>query len=139
MKIAILGAGAMGCFYGGMIFTKHPDVLLLDVWQDHVEAIKREGLKIKFPGEEKVLKIKAEYPHLATEKVKFLFVFTKAFQTERALQSVSQIIDPETVAVTLQNGLGNIEKIEPFIPSDRIIVGITRFPSDMIGPVRFVR
>ena len=46
LKVAVLGAGAMGCLFGGLLAEKGLNVILIDVWKEHVDAINKEGLKI---------------------------------------------------------------------------------------------
>jgi 2-dehydropantoate 2-reductase len=54
LKITILGAGAMGCMMAGFLIKRH-DVILVDVWKEHIEAINDKGLCIRLQGEETVV------------------------------------------------------------------------------------
>ena len=58
-KVAVLGAGAMGCLFGGLMAEKGLDVVLIDVWKDHVDAINKNGLKMDGHGGDRYIKIKA--------------------------------------------------------------------------------
>ena len=58
-KVAVLGAGAMGCLFGGLMAEKGLDVVLIDVWKEHVDAINKNGLKMDGHGGDRFIKIKA--------------------------------------------------------------------------------
>ena len=65
-----------------------------------------------------------------------VIVFTKTLHSRAALASAHPLLGPDTWVLTLQNGLGNVEVIEEWMPRERIIQGITTFPSDLVGPGR---
>ena len=134
MDIAIVGAGAMGCLFGAMLHPRVPHIVLIDIWEDHVKAINAQGLVVEQNGETRQCPIKACLPRDAHHKPDMIILFTKTFHTESALSAVQQIIGPETCLMTLQNGMGQVEIIERFIPASRIIHGITTFPCDIVGP-----
>ena len=58
-KVAVLGAGAMGCLFGGLLSEKGLDVVLIDVWKKHVDEINNKGLKMMGHGGDRIIKIKA--------------------------------------------------------------------------------
>ena len=58
-KVAVLGAGAMGCLFGGLLAEKGLNVVLIDVWKKHVEEINSKGLKMMGHGGDRIIKIKA--------------------------------------------------------------------------------
>ena len=59
LKVAVLGAGAMGCLFGGLLAEKGLNVILIDVWKEHVEAINKNGLKMSGHGGDRFIKVKA--------------------------------------------------------------------------------
>ena len=65
MKVAVLGAGAMGCLFGGLLAEKGLNVILIDVWKEHVEAINKNGLKMSGHGGDDLLKLKQHQTHQA--------------------------------------------------------------------------
>ena len=109
MRIAIAGSGAMGCRFGSMLYEAGNDVLLVDEWPDHVEAIKNKGLEIVNENGTYTPGITAAFPYEAHGEVDLLIVFTKAMQTDSMVRSCKHLINKETRVLTLQNGLGNIE------------------------------
>ena len=69
-----------------------------------------------------------------------VILFTKSVYSRAALESAKTFIGPDTVVMTLQNGLGNLELVNEYLPRERIIVGISDFPSDLIetGHIRSI-
>jgi 2-dehydropantoate 2-reductase len=134
MRILVVGAGAMGSLHGGRLRECGYNVVLVDIWAQHIEAINTSGLKIESETGVQVIHVPARFAHEVQEKADLLIVFTKTFHTEKALESVLHVLHDDTVIMTLQNGLGNIELLEKYFPRERIIVGTTNFPSDLVGP-----
>lgn len=134
MFAAIVGSGAMGCLFGGLLHERGHKVFLIDVWTDHIEAINSKGLTVEAGQDKKVIRVPAGFAHQVEGEPDLLIIFTKTFHTDRALESASRLIGEKTHILTLQNGLGNIETIEKFVPKERIIAGVTTFPGDLAGP-----
>ncbi|KVH02568.1 2-dehydropantoate 2-reductase [Burkholderia anthina] len=143
MKIAILGAGAMGSLFGGRLAESGEAVTLIDVNDAHLEAIRRDGLRIDDDrGERRIRTLHAMRPEAANADAAaapdtpfdLLIVFTKSLHTRAALDGVRALLTPDTFVLTLQNGLGNVETVNAFVPIDRILVGVTTWPADAAGP-----
>jgi 2-dehydropantoate 2-reductase len=131
MEIAILGAGAMGSLFGGLLAEAGHDVTLLDIDEAHLEAIRRDGLRLATDsGERVVTKLRALRPEAAERAPELLIVFTKTMHTEAALDAARALIGPHTSVLSLQNGLGNVERLARSVPRERIMVGITTWPGD---------
>ncbi len=135
MKIANLGAGAMGSLFGGLLAEADKHVTLLDINDAHLHAIAEHGLRLETDsGDRHVHNLHALRPGEATEVPDLLIVFTKAMHTRAALASVRHLIGPSTHVLTLQNGLGNVEALTSVVPQERIFVGVTTWPADLAGP-----
>ncbi len=136
MKIAIIGAGAMGSLYGGYLARAGEEVYLVDIWQEHVDEVNSSGLVI----EEKDLEVRA-HPRAATDPMKvghvdLAIVFVKSFLTGTALEKNAALLGPDTVVMSLQNGYGNIERIAEHIKRSSIIAGTTSHGASMRSPGR---
>ena len=59
LKVAVLGAGAMGCLFGGLLAEKGLNVMLIDVWKEHVDEINKNGLKMDGHGGDRFIKVPA--------------------------------------------------------------------------------
>ncbi|WP_439890280.1 ketopantoate reductase family protein [Ralstonia sp. 25C] len=135
MKIAILGAGAMGSLFGGLLAEADHHVTLLDINDAHLHAITTHGLRLETDtGDRHVRNLQALRPGDATDVPDLLIVFTKAMHTRAALASVRHLIGESTHVLTLQNGLGNVEALASVVPQERIFVGVTTWPADLAGP-----
>lgn len=137
MKAAVLGSGAMGCLYGGMLAEAGNDVILIDVWKEHIDAINANGLKIEGLNGERVVKnIRGVTDPAAAGIASLVLVFVKATLTERAMREAHSLIGPDTTVLTLQNGLGNVEALCSAIDPSRVIAGTTGHGSTLTGAGR---
>ncbi len=136
MKIAIVGAGAMGCLYGAKLSAVPTnEVYLIDVWKDHIDAVNENGLLMEENGAEKTYRAVRGVTDAAQAGVCDLaIVFVKSTLTGVAMKSNKAVFGPDTVALTLQNGLGNIDLIRGEIGDDNVIAGTTAHGATMLGP-----
>lgn len=137
MKIAVLGAGAMGCLYGGLLSIRDNEVWLIDIWKEHVDRINEKGLIIEDENGKKIIKnVQATIDTNDIGIVDLVLVFVKSTITDKALKPVKNIIGENTLILTLQNGLGNIEKIQSVVGKKNIIAGTTSHGSTLLEPGR---
>jgi 2-dehydropantoate 2-reductase len=139
MKIAILGAGAMGSLFGGKLSTAGGcRVLLYDSNQAHVRRIAREGLIIETADGSPGLTV---HPEAATSPgevrgADVMIVFVKANATAEVAARFARLAGPSTLAVTLQNGLGNREILCEHFGEERTAAGVTSEGATFLGPGR---
>ena len=136
MKVAVVGAGAMGCLYAAAFHRAGAQVVLVDVDREHVAAINRRGLELETRAGTELLPLPALLPHEAGDTADLILLFTKTFHTDAALEGVQAIVGPETWVLTLQNGLGNDEAVARHVPRERVLAGVSTLPSDLVGPGR---
>jgi len=136
MKIAIVGAGAMGCLYGAKLSkVKSNQVFFLDVWQEHIDAINKNGLIMEENGSiRKYRRLIATNNSDSVGPVDLAIIFVKSTLTYEAIEKNKSIFGIDTTAITLQNGLGNIEIISNAIGSKNVIAGTTAHGATMICP-----
>lgn len=135
MKISIVGAGAMGCLFGGLLAENGNDVTLIDVNAPHIDAIRSDGLRLATDEADRRIKaLRICRPEEATDVPDLLVVFTKTLHTSAALAGVKHLVGPDVHVLSLQNGLGNVEKIGEFVAPDRVLIGVTTWPADMVAP-----
>jgi 2-dehydropantoate 2-reductase len=137
MKIAILGAGAMGCAYGAMLAEGgESEVRLIDIWADHVKAINTSGLKVSSAAGDRIAKgdIKAFTSPDEVGPSDLVIVFVKAITTGDAMRKATCLVGPETMVLTLQNGLGNVEKLCSVIDKSHVIAGTASGGANIKGP-----
>ncbi|SDH16438.1 ketopantoate reductase [Alteribacillus persepolensis] len=134
MKIAIAGAGAMGSRFGFMLHSAGNDVVLLDMWQEHVRAIQNKGLEVVHDSGQETITIEASHPRDYYGKPDVFILFTKAMQTEDMLCKCQHLLGADVKVLTLQNGLGNIDVIEQRMPKENIFAGVTTFAAKLLKP-----
>ncbi|WP_103981507.1 2-dehydropantoate 2-reductase [Helcococcus massiliensis] len=133
MLTYIAGAGAMGCRFGYQLQKAGYDVVLLDMWEDHIKAIKENGLQVEGDINDNV-KMEIMKPTEATEEADYIILFTKAMQLPTMLESIQQIIGENTKVLCLLNGLGHEDVIKQYIPEKDIIMGVTVWTAGLKGP-----
>src|SRR6266571_220419 len=110
-RIVIVGGGAMGGLFGGLLAAGGLDVTIIDTWREHVDAINRDGLRIVGHGGDRVVKLQATAEASAVHSADVVLFQCKAFANEAAARSVQHLFGGECVAITFQNGLGNEETL----------------------------
>ena len=107
--IVFVGAGAVGAYVGGHIARSGTEVTLVDPWPDHIEAIKKNGLKLSGSQGEHTVKINALHLHevqsLHKKPIDIAFICTKSYDTEWATMMISQYLAATGFAVSLQNSI----------------------------------
>jgi 2-dehydropantoate 2-reductase len=133
MRIAILGAGAMGMLFGGRL-SEAADVTLIDTDETRVNDICGKGITIaEKDGSEIKARPRAVTSPAGMEPVDLIIVFVKSMHTAGALEQNRDIIGSGTYVMTLQNGAGHDNAIRKFVPEDRIIIGTTQHNSSVKG------
>lgn len=133
LKIAILGAGALGSVLGAELCKRGAEVALLDTNDAHIAAINANGLRVDWDDTSERIRLKASRPEKA-ESADLIILLTKTLHSGAALASVRPLIDAGACVMTLQNGLGNIERLAGFVDRTRLLYGCTMTPGDMRGP-----
>lgn len=133
MLVYIAGAGAMGCRFGYQLSKTKHEVVLLDNWEAHIDAIQKEGLRVTGDIEDRV-QLPIMKPTEAREVADLIILLTKADQLPKMLRDIRGIIGPETKVLSLLNGLGHATTMRRYIPEESIMVGVTIWLSGLKGP-----
>lgn len=134
MKIAVIGAGAMGGSYGGLLAKAGAEVRLIDTWEEHVAAIRERGLRVDgAPGDATVAVSAATAPDEG-ETADAAIVFTDTNNTRAAAETAARMLAPGGFAVTFQNGIGNVEILQEAVGSGRALGGSSMCSAASIGP-----
>lgn len=132
-RIAIIGAGAMGCIFGAALADAGVDVTLVDVARPLVEHINEAGVTIVRAGEEKTTDVPATDDPDAVGEVDAAIVFVKCYHTESAAAFMQPLVGPATVVASLQNGWGNEEILARTLGADRVVAGVTYHSGTTLG------
>ena len=132
MKIGILGAGAMGILFGGLLKKFGHEVTLIVKDNNKKKLLVDKGICLNLDQGRFTV-----YPQILHTKERSRFeiiiVFTKTNNTIDALNAYKNNIDKDTYLMSLQNGLGNLEKLLNFADRSKIIYGTTMAPADLNG------
>jgi len=134
--VVVLGAGAMGSLFGGLLAEGGLQVTLVDPWQEHIDRIKQDGLKFVGFGGDRSVQIAATSNAADVESADIVFVQCKANFNAAAAESLRHLFTPETstVAISFQNGLGNEEQLAEYFGEDRVLGGLTAQGANIEGP-----
>lgn len=135
MKICMLGAGALGSTIGGILAKGGSEVYFVDQWEEHIHKINREGLKLTNGSEDYfVNNIKAQTTTEGIGEVDLVIVLVKGFATRSAIESAGDIIGPNTMVMSIQNGLGNEEIIAEVVGKEKVIGAKTYVGGVLLSP-----
>ncbi len=136
MKIAIFGVGAMGSVYAGLMAEAGHEVWAVDIWQDHVDAINKAGLRVEgASGDRLVQGINATTDAEDVGACDLYVLATKASGVGAAAKTIAPLMGSESIVITIQNGLGAGERIAQFMETERVLLGVADgFGASMKGP-----
>ena len=132
MRIAVIGAGAMGSIYGGHL-ALHNEVYLVDTNPEVVKTINDRGILLEENGEDHVYQPKAVTDTSGLPEMDLVILFVKALFSRAALNGNKNLIGPKTYILTLQNGSGHEDILGEFVPVERIIIGTTEDQGTILG------
>jgi 2-dehydropantoate 2-reductase len=124
-KVAIVGCGAMGSVYAGLMSDAGHEVSCVTLWEDHVSAIREKGLRVEGASGDRTVRLH----HAATTTdgigvCDLVIIATKSFDVEAAAREALPLLGPKTVVQTLQNGLGSSQRVAPIVGPDRLAIGV---------------
>lgn len=128
MRIVLFGAGAMSCLFGARLAAA-ADVVLVDGWREGIDAIREHGIRLEDENGSRTVRVEAKVLGSRAEPADFGMVLVKSWQTDEVAAHLSVYLKPEAMAVSLQNGLGNLERLGP-----RAFPGATSEGATLLGP-----
>jgi len=133
MKITVIGAGAMGGSYGGLLAVAGHEVNMIDAWSAHVDAINQDGLCVDgVLGDHRVRLAASTGPSGAPAELAIVFV--DANNTAAAAETARAILAPGGCAITFQNGIGNVETLQAALGRERVLGGSSMCSAATCGP-----
>ncbi|MGA8051722.1 MAG: 2-dehydropantoate 2-reductase [Burkholderiales bacterium] len=132
MRVAVLGAGAVGCFYGGMLARAGHDVVLIGR-PAHVEAIRKSGLHFEGLAFDEHIRVAASTEAEAVRGAALVLVCVKSTDSERAAAEIAAWLEAKAIVVNLQNGVDNAERIQAVIKRP-VIPAVVYVATEMAGP-----
>lgn len=138
MHVAVLGAGALGSFYGALLCRAGCRVTLISTRTEHVRVVREHGLTLESSGGETLVQGlgAVENPLQVEGAVDLLLVCVKSTVTKTAIAGAAGLVGPNTMVLTLQNGLGNVEALAEVLPSGAVLAGVSYCGATFLGPGR---
>ena len=125
MRITVVGCGAMGSIYAALLASAGHTVSVVDTNADHVAAINANGLRVRGASGDRTVPIRA-YMAPPEETAELIICAVKARFVPQAAASLESLMGPDTVVLTIQNGLGSAEIVAQHIGAERLMVGIAQ-------------
>lgn len=133
-KIAILGIGAMGCLFAALL-EPVAEPVLIGSWPEQIAAIRKEGLRLEHPdGRESRHHLKITDNLQEVGQVSLALVLVKSRQTGNAAAAAAELLRPDGLALTLQNGLNNLSRLEAALGTSRTALGVTSEGATLLAP-----
>ena len=136
MKIAVVGAGAMGSIFGARFHQAGHETVLVDVAQPLVDTINADGVTVIRGDDETVTRLPATTDPGTVGPVDIVVFFTKCYHTAAAAEGARALVGPDTVIASLQNGWGNGDVLAAAFPPAQVVVGVTYNSGLVQGPGR---
>jgi 2-dehydropantoate 2-reductase len=125
MKIAVVGAGAMGAIFGARFAQAGHDTHLVDVAVPLVDKINSDGITVVRGDDETVTQVPATTDPASVGPVDLVVFCVKCYHTPSAAEAARPLVDSSTVVASLQNGWGNGDVLAGVFPPEQIVVGVT--------------
>src|SRR5258708_5795698 len=124
MKVAVVGCGAMGSVYAALLADAGHEIWAIDSWKDHVEAMKANGLRLEGASGDRTVRVNATTNAADAGLCDLVILSTKAMHVEKAAQSMPPLLRPDTVVLSIQNGLGGPDTAARVLGRERVLVGV---------------
>ncbi|MEC9328402.1 MAG: 2-dehydropantoate 2-reductase [Pseudomonadota bacterium] len=125
MKIAVIGTGAMGSVYAGLLAEAGNEVWAVDLWREHLDAIRDRGLRIEGASGDRIVRtLNVTDSPDAVGICNLVIIATKASGVGAAAASIASIVGKDSLVLTIQNGLGAGERIAQHLPTDNVLLGV---------------
>ncbi len=135
MKIAVVGTGAMGSVYAGILGDAGNEVWAVDVWAEHVQSMRTHGLTVEGASGRRTVRIEATSEPAEVGVCDLVVISTKASDVEAAAAAATPLLGPATVVLPIQNGLGSADRVAAILGEERVAIGVVGgFGASMVGP-----
>ena len=130
----MMGAGAMGSLFGGLLARSGEEAWLVDIQKEHIHAIGSFGLTVEVRGKLQLIGVNATSDVTSIGKADLVIFFVKTYHMEKAVSDALVLEKEDTLFLSLQNGLGNEERICKNIDPKKVILGVTGHGATLLGP-----
>jgi 2-dehydropantoate 2-reductase len=135
MKIAVVGTGAMGSVYAGLLASAGHEVWAIDSWSEHIEAIRSQGLRVEGASGDRTVPVHATMQPADAGVCELVIIATKAMHVAQAAEAAKPLLGPKTIVLSIQNGLGGPDNAARVLGRERVVVGVVGgFGASMKAP-----
>ncbi len=135
MRVAVVGAGAMGSVYAALLASAGNDVVVVDAWDEHVAAIQANGLRVEGASGDRVVELEARTDTAGVGPVELVVIATKATDVRDAAAAARPLLGDDTVVLPIQNGLGSADAVAEILGEDAVVIGVAEgFGASLVGP-----
>jgi 2-dehydropantoate 2-reductase len=124
VKIAIVGTGAMGSVYAALFAAAGHEVWAIDRWREHVEAMRAHGLRLAGASGDRTVRVHATGEAREAGPCDLVIIATKAMHVAQAAEAAKALLKPDTVVLSIQNGLGGPDSAASVLGRERVLVGV---------------
>jgi 2-dehydropantoate 2-reductase len=126
MKVAIVGCGAMGSVYAGLLAAAGHEVWAVDTWEDHMSAIREAGLRVAGASGDRTVALAGAVatPAEVGGPVDVVILATKVPQAAEAAAALGPLLGPATPVISIQNGLGGPQRVAAVLGPERVVIGV---------------
>uniref|UniRef100_UPI0001AB29D4 2-dehydropantoate 2-reductase n=1 Tax=Cupriavidus pinatubonensis (strain JMP 134 / LMG 1197) TaxID=264198 RepID=UPI0001AB29D4 len=132
MKVAIMGAGAVGCYYGGMLARAGHEVILIARPQ-HVQAIEATGLRLETQSFDEQVKVSASSDPSAVQGADLVLFCVKSTDTQSAALAMKPALAKSALVLSLQNGVENADTLRSLLEQE-VAAAVVYVATEMAGP-----
>jgi 2-dehydropantoate 2-reductase len=132
MRFAVMGAGAVGCYYGGMLARAGHEVVLVGR-PVHVDAVRREGLRLQAQAFDERVPVRADTEVAAVAGADVVLCCVKSPDTEDAARAMQPHLAPDALVLSLQNGVDNAERLRAVLAQE-VLPAVVYVATEMAGP-----
>ena len=133
LKVAVMGAGAVGCYYGAMLARAGHDVVLIARPQ-HVQAISRTGLRLQTAHFDEQVQLAASTDASAVLGADVVLFCVKSTDTESAGAMIEPFLRADALVLCLQNGVDNADRLRARLPQHDVAAAVVYVATEMAGP-----
>jgi 2-dehydropantoate 2-reductase len=125
----------MGSVYAGLLGAGDHEVWAVDTWREHVEEIRERGLRVEGASGDRVVAIEATTDAAEVGEAELVILATKATDVAAAAEAARPLVGPQTLVVSIQNGLGGPDLAARALGEDRVAVGVAEgFGASIVAP-----
>jgi 2-dehydropantoate 2-reductase len=133
--ILIVGSGAMACLFAAKLAAADIPVILLGTWPEGLRALDEKGVQLVGPdGHDRIFRVKVTNDPNECIGFSYALVLVKSWQTGRVAGQLATCLPENGLAVTLQNGINNHQKLVDALGSERVGLGITTTGATLLHP-----